>query len=140
MVKPYKKAYMNVIDTLIMLNLSLISAMFSLYHTSSKFPNSVPLSPTFILWIINIGGVIPFVGLVIYIVVKIVRRSKRSSLWNKIKEFCTGIMIRRSKQDLGSSGNQRPANYDDNELPDRFLHPENYDNTRHTQYVSVLTN
>ena len=140
MVKPYKKAYANVIDTLIMLNLSLISAMFSLYHTSSKFPNSVPFSPTFILWIINIGGVIPFVGLVIYVVVRIVHRSKRASLWNKIKEFCKGIMIRRSKQDLGSSANQRPANYDDNELPDRFLHPEDYDNTRHTQYVSVLTN
>ena len=122
-VRPYKKAYMNVIDALLLFNMSVLSAIFSQFFASINNPKVVPYSPAFVLWSITIIGCIPMFGFAVYVIVKFVKWSKRVSLWLKFKQCCTYKRV--GETDPSVSARQNEIN-GDLELPDRFLHPEEY--------------
>jgi hypothetical protein len=120
-VRPYKRTYMNIIDALVLFNISLLSSLLSLFYTSARAPGSTPFSPGLVLWMIAFIACWPIIGFVIVFLV-FMHRSKRVSKWlSSIKRsFCTcnGKLQRES-----ASVDQVP----DEELPDRFIHPGNYE-------------
>ena len=63
---------MNVIDTLVLANLSIISAVSHLLYLSNRFPDSLPLSLEQLLWIMIVFGSLPMIGLVSYVIAKVV--------------------------------------------------------------------
>ena len=83
-VKPFKEAYMNIVDILILANLSIVAATVHLFYVRSGFPDSVPLSLGQLLWIINIFVSFPILGLVFYIIANVFPKVKKSSMWMKI--------------------------------------------------------
>ena len=62
-------------------------------------------------------------GFAVYVIVKFVKWSKRVSLWLKFKQCCTYKRV--GETDPSVSARQNEIN-GDLELPDRFLHPEEY--------------
>lgn len=123
-VRPYKKTYMSVFDALILLNMSVGSAIFSLLFVSIRSPEILPFSTEFILFAITFFGCIPMVGLAVYLTVIFIVWSKKVSFWLKIKNFCCTWKKVGEAEHNGSA--HQNATVSDHELPDRFLHPEEY--------------
>ena len=82
-VQPYKKTYMNVVDILVLSNLSLISAMFSLFFIRSDFPTSFPFSLRQLSFMMLIFASLPIIGLAVYIAVKTILWIRKMRMWNK---------------------------------------------------------
>ena len=124
-VRPYKKTYMNIIDALVLFNISLLSAFLSMFYISIRSPTSIPFSPGLLLWMIIIVGSMPLIGLVVYIV-RLLLRNKQVSKWINIKNSCcTSRKVVESNQTESAQQNTSD-NLCDHDLPDRILHPHDY--------------
>ena len=121
-IRPYKRTYMNVIDSLILFNISLLSALLSLFYTSARSPGSSRFSPGVVLWMIAFVACWPIIGFVIVFLVFVHRRQQVSKWLSKIKQSCC-TCHKEEMQCVSASVN--PAL--DDELPDRFVHPDNYE-------------
>ena len=137
-VRPYKKTYMNIIDALVLFNISLLAALLSMFYTSARSPNNTPFSPGLLLWTIVVVGSVPIVGFVIYVTVKLLR-NKQIPDWLSIRNSCctcrTVLLIYQNE----SAQQDTLGRLCDRELPDRILHPDEYciDITTKTVCVSM---
>lgn len=116
-VRPYKKPYMNITDTLILINMALISIVLNNY--SGQIDHS---SATSIFYEIS-GSVfctIPLLGLAGVVLYKVIMKFKR---------FCYGKAV---NDQIEEEATEVSASYGesvvsiDPDLPDRMVHPEQY--------------
>lgn len=118
-VRPYKKTYMNVTDTLILINLALISVVLNSY-SGQKNHNSA----TSIFYLIS-GSIlctIPLLGMFGVILYKTIKKfkclCKGRAVNNQIEEEVTETEV--------SVSHEVSIVSIDPDLPDRMLHPEQY--------------
>lgn len=114
--RPYKKAHMNIVDTLILANLALLSLVLDKYSGQRNHSSS---SSAFYEISGSILSTIPLVGLTGVIIYRIFR---------KLVAKC---YKRRSYDKIGNENLETSQQVildidDDTELPDRMLHPEQY--------------
>ncbi len=134
--RPYKKAYMNVTDTLILANLALLSLVLDKYSVQRNHGSS---SSAFYEISGSILSTIPLIGLTGVIIYRISRK-----LVVKCRKQLSYDEI--GKEDLEASQQINLGINDDTELPDRLLHPEqynkefNFDTTEKTQLQPLVTN
>ena len=124
-VRPYKKTYMNIIDALVLFNMSLLSGTFSMFYTSARSPNDTPFSIGLLLWILLVVGCMPIIGFVIHVTVKLLLNKPVSKWLNIWKSRCTCRTAVECDQNE-STQQSTQANVCNDELPDRFLHPDDY--------------
>ena len=121
-VQPYKKQYMTVIDSLLLANLALVTAMFSDF-----------------LFLSQICSVLPAVGLTIFICFRLLKKPSLK-LYQIVKEksaplrLSLQIHIIRNRHNQGENGPQDENNEAEFQLPDRVVHPEIYEQQEETAY------
>ena len=116
LVQPYKKAHMNIMDTLILANLALLSLILDKYSNQQNHSSS---SSAFYEISGSILSAIPLVGLTGVVIYRIFRKL----LVKCYKPFShDGV----GNEDLEASRQVNLDIDDDSELPDRMLHPEQY--------------
>ena len=120
MVRPYKKMYMNITDTLILANLALISLVLNKF---SGQENDISALSAFYKISGSILSTIPLLGLTAVVIYKIFKRIKHfySKSVNQIEEEHKDVEV---SQQVNSDSVEDP----DHNLPDRMLHPEQYPN------------
>ena len=134
--RPYKKAYMNITDTLILANLALLSLVLDKYSGQGNHGSS---SSAFYEISGSILSTIPLVGLIGVIIYRISRK-----LVVKCRKQLSNDEI--GKEDLEASQQVNLDINEDTELPDRMLYPEqynkelNFDTTEKTQLQPVVIN
>ena len=134
LVRPYKKAYMNVIDTLIVANLALLSLIAEKHFSEDN--NSLL---TFLyLIIVSIFTLLPLLGLSGFIAYRILKWIK-----SKLDLLRTKKHIIKHQSSIARQDQQYDTNVNDQEqeLPDRILHPQQYalemNNFENVNYVRV---
>ena len=118
-VRPYKKAYMNITDSLILINLALISVVLNNYSSQKNHNSAASV-------FYEIGGsilcTIPLLGLAGVVFYKIIKKFKRfcsgKGLNDQIEEETTEVEVLTSHEVSIVSI--------DPDLPDRMLRPEQY--------------
>jgi hypothetical protein len=134
--RPYKKAYMNITDTLILANLALLSLVLDKYSGQRNHGSS---SSAFYEISGSILSTIPLVGLTGVVIYRI---SRKLVVKCRKQLLCDEI----GKEDVEASQQINLDINDDTELPDRMLHPEQYDKefsfdiTEKTQLQPLVTN
>ena len=134
--RPYKKAYMNIIDTLILANLALLSLVLDKYSGQRDHSFS---SSAFYEISGSILSTIPLVGLTGVIIYRVFRKLV-------VKCYKQLSYDEIGNEDLEASRQINLDIDDDAELPDRMLHPEqynrefNFDTTEKAQLKSLVTN
>ena len=128
-VQPYKRMYMNTIDSLILAIISLVGILYILYFNLG--PNQEQHS-TFFLIALCLDFTLPLFGFVIVIIFKIFK-NKIPTSWI---HACNIKCCRSSQTDTSYEGNdearESPAvtvtttTMTEVELPDRILHPYRY--------------
>ena len=124
-VQPYKKQYMTVIDSLLLANSALMTAMLNDFLVLSQ-----------------ICSVLPAVGLAIFICFRL---SKKPSikLYQIVKEKSAPLRLSLqirinniigNRQNQGENGPQDENNEAELQLPDRVVHPEIYEQQEKTAY------
>ena len=111
-VRPYKKAYKNNIDALILFTLSVLSVLYTLYLYT--LPDD-SLFQEFFLYMLIFVVSLPQVGFVVYIAIKLLRNKW---LMRKIPSFSK--YCRKAQE-------QEIQLVEDEGLPDRVVHPNKYD-------------
>ena len=122
-VRPYKKTYMNVIDTLLLAALAFTLVMFDLYFRERLG------SPTALFYALNIGvvGSFPMWGLFAFIVYKILSSKRVIIKLHSLKVSLSKISCCRAfsdKEEVTTA--QQEVTIEHSELPDRVLNPEEY--------------
>jgi hypothetical protein len=126
LVRPYKKTYMNVIDTLIMANLALLVLMVDkLYSEDSN--TSLAL---FYAIILAIFSALPLLSLTGFIAYRILRSVK-----NQLGLFRTKMEMKERSSKTTAIAQQDLS--DDPELPDRVLRPQQYNFLRMKNFSNV---
>ena len=129
--RPYKEAYANILDTLILSTMALLTSfpvvyLFAFRDINSQFGRVFSYASVVILCI-------PYLGLLTYLLVKFYQ-SKWPLNWLQKK-----LMNFKGKYYLSSTStsrnNQNPTDQVDGRepeesLPDRIIHPEDYTNSR----------
>ena len=121
LVRPYKKTYMNVIDTLMIENLALLALVLDKYD----FENFNNIKALLYAVVLSVFASLPLLGLIGFIAYTILKRmigsgsclfctKKHTSNTNK----SIAVISQQAVQDGVSNGDQ--------ELPDRMLHPQKY--------------
>ena len=119
-VQPYKKQYMTVIDSLLLANLVLVTAVLNDFLVLSQ-----------------ICAVLPAVGLAIFTCFQL---SKKPSLklYQIVKEKSAplrlSLQIQRNRHNQGENGPLDEDNEAELQLPDRVVHPEIYEQEEETAY------
>ena len=116
LVRPYKKTYMNIIDTLIIENLALLALMVDKY----LFEDSNTLLVLFYAVILSIFTLLPLLGLSGFIGYRILKKCTGS----KLDVFNTKNQI--IVKSTSAIAQQDDISDSDHELPDRMLHPQQY--------------
>ena len=124
LVRPYKKMYMNIIDTLIMANLALLALMSGKLHLEDS-------NTSLVLITICIFVPLPLLGLTGFIAYRILRRIK-----NERDLFHTKMESRKWRSSKATAIAQQDLN-DDPELPDRVLHPQQYNFVKMKNFTNV---
>ena len=128
LIRPYKKTYMNVTDTLIMANLALLALMVNkLYLEDSNTKLGL-----FYAIIIAIFSVLPLLSLTGFIAYRILRRIK-----NELDLFRTKMERKEQSSKTTTRSNPQQDLSDDPELPDRVLHPQQYTFLRMKKFSNV---
>ena len=126
LVRPYKRTYMNVIDTLLLAALAFTLVMFDLYFRESLG------SPAAFFYALNIGvvGSIPMWGMFGFIAYKILSCTR---VPEKIKLCSLKVSLSKVSCCKAASGDnedvtttQQSVAIEHSELPDRVLNPEEY--------------
>ena len=127
--RPYKKTYMNIIDTLLLATLVFSLVMFDLYFQESLG------SVAALFYALNIGlvGSFPmwgFLGFVMYKIIPFKRlygHMKQFSFCQKFFLYCNKKEDRNNDDGATRQKNMDVDGGDDPELPHRMLNPERYD-------------
>jgi hypothetical protein len=126
LVRPYKKAYMNVIDTLIIANLALLALMVNkLYLEDSNTSLALFYAIT-----LAIFSALPLLSLTGFIAYRILR-----SIKNQLGLFRTKMEMKEQSSKTTAIAQQDLS--DDPELPDRVLHPQQYNLLRMKKFSNV---
>ena len=137
LVRPYKKRYMNIIDTLIMANLALLSLTVDRYYQEDSSTLSLLYTIT-----ICIFSCLPLLSLIGFIVYKILKRFKREFFHTKKRNVNHQNLISNESTAVTAFDHEDPNNDSDSELPDRVLHPKLYfvekKNFASAHYVKVV--
>ena len=119
-VQPYKKQYMTVIDSLLLANLALVTALLNDFLVLSQ-----------------ICAVLPAVGLTIFISFRLLKKPY-IKLYQIVKEKSAPLrlllQIQRNRHNQGENGPQDENNEAELQLPDRVVHPEIYEQQEETAY------
>ena len=110
LIRPYKKAYMNVTDSLLLCSIAIFALLYLLYIYAFQD------SPWIYLFAIIVILTLPLVWFIVFVLVKLYTIGKR---YNK---FCN----KKKSADTPAQQNVPDATTDDLELPDRVLNPELY--------------
>ena len=121
LVRPYKKAYMNVTDSLILCSIAIFALLYLLYIYAFQD------SPLIYLVSIIIILTLPLIWFTAFISVKLYTIGKRHNT------FCN----KKKSADTPAQQNVSDGTTNDLELPDRVLNPELYNN--HTETIQNNT-
>ena len=123
-IRPYKKKYMSIIDSLILANMALLSAALDRNTYASRFFQII----------IGVLVLLPALGLLGFVVYKLFKNPLKR-VFIKIKEklpqvklrwCCSGRKDDGVRDDQEEQGNADNGHDDDVQLPDRIVHPELY--------------
>ena len=123
-IRAHKKKYMSIIDSLILANIALLSAVLDRNIYASRF----------LLIIIGVSALLPAIGLLSFIVYKLFKKPLKRA-FVKIKErlpqvklrwCCSGCKDDGVRDDQEEQGNADNGHDDDIQFPDRIVHPEAY--------------
>lgn len=126
LVRPYKKTYMNVLDSLIMANLALLALMFNKFYLEDS---NASLALLYAI-IIAIFSNLPLLSLSGFIAYRILRRIK-----SELGLFHT--KTERKKRSSTTTAIVQQNLNNDPELPDRVLHPQQYNFIKMKNFESV---
>ena len=126
LVRPYKKTYMNVIDTLIVANLALLALTLDKLYLEDSNTSLALLYAS----VIGIFSVLPLLGLTGCIAYRILRR-----IVTELDLFRTKMASKKLSNKTAPMA-QQDLN-DDPELPDRVLHPQQYNFVRMKHFANV---
>ena len=120
-VRPYKKAYMNNLDALILFTLSVLSTLYTLYLYT--LPDDSLFREFFLYFLVFIVS-LPQIGFFVFVIVmalkkKGVRRKLAHLPWRWFRKGGEGHEIELVEREEGD--------VEADNLPDRLAHPENYD-------------
>ena len=121
-VQPYKKSFMNTIDSLILANMALISILLDKYSgrdNDNIFGTIYLLTGSFM-------STVPMVVMIGYISYKIIKKFKKWMPISIKQRLCCSLIKRKDDIEANQQGNNSHA-MDDFELPDCMLHPEEYE-------------
>ena len=118
LIRPYKKAYMTTIDSLILANMALITILLDKYSVqeSSSFIS------TLYLLIGSILTTLPMLGITGFIIYKIFKK-----LMKKTPPFVQNLSCCFNKKRTNDIETSHQNGRDEYELPDRMLHPDMYE-------------
>ena len=125
LVRPYKKGYMNIIDTLIIENLALLALMADRF----LFDGSSTSLALFYAITLSVFSFIPILGLLGFIAYRIFKKIsiKNHGKLNLFRIKAHTINKSSNEAQQGLQLEDDIANYShDQELPDRMLHPRQY--------------
>ena len=115
-IRPYKRAYMNAIDSLVLFNISLLSTLLSMLYTTARAPDYTPFSSGLVVWMLAFVACWPIMGFAVVFLV-FMHRSKQVSSWlSRAKRICCIC-----KRNVLSE-----SDIHDEEQPHRFVHPDMY--------------
>ena len=116
LIRPYKKAYMNIIDPLILANLALLALMGEKYYLEDSLTLLYAIT-------ISVFTFLPLLSLIGFIAYR-----KLRWFWSKLN--CFKLKKDTFKHQISNSiaqeDQQDNINDSDQELPDRVLHPQQY--------------
>ena len=120
-VQPYKKAFMNTIDSLIVANMVLITMLLDKYIDQ----DSANVFGAIYFIIGSILTTLPMLGMIGFISYKIIKKlTQRMPPHIKNKLCCLQV---KKKDEIEAYQQRNSDSRDDFELPDRILHPEEYE-------------
>ena len=129
LVRPYKKTYMNIIDTLIMANLALLALASDKYYLEDA-NTSLALLYAITICVFSFLPLLSLTGFVTY---RILRKIKNElDLFRTKKNTCS----HRSSNETTTGFTQHDLNYDP-ELPDRVLRPQQYNFVKMQNFAYV---
>ena len=123
-IRPYKKKYMSIIDSLILANMALLSAAIDRNKYASRFFQVI----------IGVSVLLPALGLFSFVIFKRFKKPLKR-VFVKIKERFPQVKLRWCcsehkddgvRNDQEEQGNPVNGHDDDIQLPDRIVHPEAY--------------
>ena len=119
--RPYKRAYMNILDPLIILNIG-VTATFLDRLSDQENPSYLT-----VIYRISAGvlGILPLLGLIAFILYKIVNKERKSRYFHNKVASCLKKRDTTTKQEP-TEENPNYISFDSVELPDRVIHPEEY--------------
>ena len=129
LVRPYKKTFMNVVDTLIVANLALLALTLDQYYLEDS-NTSLAL---FYVSVISFLSLLPLLSLSGFIAYRVLRRMKSEVVLlctkkpTSINRWFNNTKAAIAQQDLS----------DDPELPDRVLRPQQYNFVKMKNFESV---
>ena len=121
-VRPYKRMYMNVIDSLVLAVLSLIGILYILYFSLNLNQSQ---NGMFFLIALCIDFTLPLIGLIVFVIVKLFR----SKFWALIyKKGIPGSLVEGNgaMQNNEETLSRVTATSTEVELPDRIVNPSRY--------------
>ena len=137
-IQPYKKSFMNTIDSLILANMALISILLDKYSGQ----DSGNIFGTIYLFIGSFVATIPMVVMIGFISYKIIKKLMKLMPSSVKQKICCLTKKIKVKDDVEADQQRNNSeNRDDYELPDRILHPEEYEeetSAMHTGFTSII--
>ena len=124
LVRPYKKTHMNIIDTLIIENYALLVLNVDKYMTLDDSNTPLALLYESIISILNF---VPLLGLTVFIAYGLLKKIKsKLDLRFRIKQFTVISRSMKPTAAIVQQDLQDDLDDDNQELPDRMLHPQQY--------------
>ena len=117
--RPYRRAYMNIIDPLIIFNIGIITVFVNKLSEEDNQSFLIIIYQT----CAGILVVLPLLGLIIVILYKLIDKERKNHYFYKMIRKCL-----RNTSAAEAAADTEDVNRDDNsiELPDRIVHPEQY--------------
>ena len=123
-VRPYKKAYMNKVDAVILFTLSVLSILYTLYLYT--LPDD-SLFQEFFLYMLIFVVSLPQLGFFMYIIIKVFQNQW---LMRKVPSFRKCCRVKdQEEMDIELVEAEEVGREQRDQLPDRLVHPEKYENS-----------
>ena len=122
-IQPYKKSFMNSIDSLILANIGLIALLLDKYSGQ----DNGSIFGTIYLFVASFMATLPMVVMIGFVSYKFIKKSIKWIPTLSIKErfCCSQKNAEKANNQINNSGSGEVIS-DDLELPDCVLHPEEY--------------
>ena len=122
-IHPYKKSFMNSIDSLILANIGLIALLLDKYSGQ----DNGSIFGTIYLFVASFMATLPMVVMIGFVSYKFIKKSIKwiSTLSIKERFCCLQKNVEEANNQINNSGSQKVIS-NNLELPDHVLHPEEY--------------